>query len=327
MSAVRVVLAAALLPGCAYTLGRADVQYAADLAVLPLVQPSTDTRRWYVPLHSDTAGDYLLFVDTGYTYTTCDDDFVAALGLTTRGRGSVRGELGKLPTSKAKLPTLQLGEHLVSGLTCQVRDLGATSSIDDPDEVPVAGVLGMDVLRRFVVTFDPADGTMALQPPSDGALPDAGEGVVVLKREFLFGNRSVLPLHLDGRVVWPVVDTGATDTYVDGERLGLEPSEVQANATLRGSGGTGSSVRTLVHYDIADVRLGEVAIGAVELTDRRRSGGVDGLLGLDVLGAVLAEYDWANGRARFVPVQARELPSWTSWRDAGQPAARLHAPP
>ena len=90
MSAVRVVLAAALLPGCAYTLGRADVQYAADLAVLPLVQPSTDTRRWYVPLHSDTAGDYLLFVDTGYTYTTCDDDFVAALGLTTRGRGSVR---------------------------------------------------------------------------------------------------------------------------------------------------------------------------------------------------------------------------------------------
>ena len=318
---------AALGASCSHTLGRVEVQYAADVAVLPLVQPSTDLRRWYIPLHSEVAGDHLLFVDTGYTYTTCDDDFVAALGIDPRGRGSVRGELGRLPIRKAKLPPLVLGDHLVTGLTCQVRDLGATSSIDDPEEVPVAGVLGMDVLRRFLVTFDPSDGTMVLTPPGQAPLPASGTGIVPLQRELWFGTRSVLPLSLDGVITWPVVDTGATDTYVDGERLGLEPSEVQANATLRGSGGTGSSVRTLVHYDIADVRLGEVAIGAVELTDRRRSGGVDGLLGLDVLGAVLAEYDWANGRARFVPVQARELPSWTSWRDAGQPAARLHAPP
>jgi len=317
------VVLAGMLPGCAYTLGRAEVRYAADVAVLPLVQPSTDPRRWYLPLDGAGAGDQLLFVDTGYTYTTCDDDFVEALGLTTRGRGSVRGELGKLPTTKANLPPLQLGDHLISGLTCQVRDLGATSSIDDPAEVPVAGVLGMDVLRHFLVAFDPAAGTMALTPPDAAALPRQGEGVVQMRREFLFGTRRVLPLTLDGLVTWPVVDTGATDTYVDGERLGLVASEVQANATLRGSGGTGHSVRTLVHYDIREVRLGEVVVGAVELTDRPRSAGVEGLLGLDVLAYVHAEYDWQSGVARFRRVEPAELPAWAAWRREPDDAARL----
>jgi hypothetical protein len=137
--------------------------------------------------------------------------------------------------------------------------------------------------------------------------------VVPLKRELGVGIRAVLPIGFDDDELWPVVDTGATDTYVDGVRLGWEPSEVVAGATLRGTGGSGSVRRDLVHYDIAHVWLGEVDLGPVELTDRPRRGGTDGLLGLDVLGRVRAEYDWAGRRARFTVVDPVELPLWLSY--------------
>lgn len=288
--------------------------YADGAATLPLVQPTTDGRRWYVPLHSEVAGDHLLFVDTGYSYTTCDDGFVEALGLPTRGRVRVRGELGTLPTTKANLPPLRIGKHLVEGVTCQVRDLGTTSSLTDPEEVPIAGVLGMDVLRRFAVVFDPEAGTVRLDAPDLGRLPKEGEGVVRLKRELGLGIRVVLPVRFDAHELWPVLDTGATDTYIDGVRLGLEPSEIIAGATLRGTGGTGSTRRDLVHYDIEGVGLGDLALGPVELTDRPKNPGSDGLLGLDVLGRVRAEYDWGGRRARFVPVDPIELPLWMTWQ-------------
>lgn len=303
-----------LLGGCAYRLGPPDVVYADAAATLPLVQPSTDERRWYVPVQSEVAGDHLLFVDTGYSYTTCDDGFVAALGLPTKGRVRVRGELGTLPTTKANLPPLRIGDHVVEGVTCQVRDLGSTSSLTDPDEVPIAGVLGMDVLRRFAVAFDPAAGTLVLDAPERGPVGKEGEGVVPLKRELGIGIRVVLPVRFDADELWPVLDTGATDTYIDGLRLGLEPSEVIAGATLRGTGGSGVVRRDLIHYAIDDVGLGDLALGPVELTDRPRSHGSDGLLGLDVLGHVRAEYDWAGRRARFTRVEPTELPLWMSWR-------------
>ena len=309
------IIAACLWPACAYRLGPPRVHYADDVATLPLVQPTTDPRRWYVPVSSEVAGDHLLFVDTGYTFTTCDDDFVAALGLATRGSVPVRGELGKLPTTKANLPPLLIGGHRSEGVTCQVRDLGSTSSLDDPDEVPIAGVLGMDVLRRFRVAFDPAEGTVELAPPDHAPLPKEGEGIVKLKRELRVGIRVVLPVGFDDLEQWPILDTGATDTYIDGQRLGLEPSEIVSGATLRGTGGSGTERRDLIHYDIGRVQLGSLHLGPVELTDRPRRGGTDGLLGLDVLGQLRAEYDWSGRRARFVVVEPVELPLWLSWRD------------
>lgn len=319
--------ATCLLTACAARLGPPHVDYGAGVATLPLVQPSTDTRRWYVPVDAGNSGQWLFFVDSGYTHTTCDDAFIAALGVREEGRSRVYGELGAIPTRKAVLPDLHIGPHVVSELVCQTRDIGGTSSIDDPDEVPVAGVIGMDLLRRFRVVFDPEAGTMGLHARDD--LPPLGDGAASakLRREQLVGARVSMAIDLDGIEARTLVDTGATDTYVDGDKLGLAPGRVREGVTVRGTGKRGSATRDLVHYDIADVRLGDVSVGPVTLTDRKKRRGASGLLGQDVLGGYRSEFDWQAGWARFVRIEPTPLPSWTAWVEADGPGDVVRVAP
>ncbi len=312
-----------LLPGCAYKLGLPPVDYG-EARPLPLVQPSTDKRRWYVPVESDTLGPYLFFVDTGYTYSTCDDGLVDGLGLETRGRVNIRGELGKVHATKTRLRPLELGGHRVRDLVCQVRDLDSTSSIGDPDEVPIAGVLGMDVLRRFHVIFDPESGQVHLRDPSEvEGLPRDGEGVSRLKRTTPWvGLRARVALKVDGRTQWPILDTGATSTYVDGAQHGLEPSYHIDGVTVRGTGQGGTSIRTVSYYELDGVTVGGVPTGPVTLMDRDRPWWESGLLGLDLLSRFHQEYDFKRGRVRFSLARARALPQWVDAQHA--PGGRLH---
>lgn len=313
----RLHLALILLLGCAYRLGAPDVTWG-EVEPLPLVRPSTDGRRWYVPLDSERLGPHLLFVDTGYSFTTCDDDLIDALGLPTRGRVRVRGELGHAVGTKARLPPMVLGGHLVEGVVCQVRDLNETSSIRDPREVPIAGVLGMDVLRRFRLVFDPEKGLVELYDPNTtGRLPPRGEGIIRVRRE-RFGTRARVPLVVSGETTWPVIDTGASETYLDAARLGLQPDWEQADVTVRGTGSSGSVQRTLTYYS-ALVDIAGHDLGTVTVTGRRRSPLTPGLVGLDVLANFRQEYDFIAKRALFTPVTAPPLPTWKQWRDAPKP--------
>ena len=292
---------------CAFSLGHPDVRVGAGEARLPLVHPSNDPRRLYVPVDAGDAGEWLLFVDTGYTATTCDDGFVAALAAPTGGRSTVRGELGALPTTHAQLPRLTVGPHAVDDLVCQTRDLHTTSSLADPPEVPIAGVLGMDVLRHFDVRIDGA--WLVLTEPADASPAEAPTDAVRLRREWLVGPRRTVPARIDGRRDRLLLDTGATDTYVDGRRLGLTPSRTVAGVTVRGTGAAGAAVRDLVHYEVLAVDLG-VTVGPVELTDRRRGPLTPGLLGLDVLDGVHQDYRFRRRWAVFTPAPRVDRPAW-----------------
>ncbi len=308
----------ALLPlalsACAPRLGPPKVMYGTEVAVLPMVHPSTDARRWYVPVDAGEAGSWVFFVDTGYTHTTCDDGFVEALGVVERGRSRVYGEFGSIRTGKAQLPPLQIGEHRVEDLVCQTRDLASTSSISDPPEVPVAGVLGMDVFRRFRTRFDAGTGQIELLPPDAAEPLRAGTSTLKLRREQLgFGLRTHLELSVDGLPTRALVDTGATDTYIDGQKLGLAPSVVREGVTMRGTGQTSSRKMDVLHYDIDRVALGTTVVGPVTLTDRKARVGSPGLLGQDVLGRLRADFDWGRGWASFVLVAPADLPTWAVW--------------
>jgi hypothetical protein len=306
------------LVACAVRLGQPDVVVGDGVARLPLVTPSTDRRRHYLPVEVDSLGPWIFFVDTGYSASTCDDDFIEGLGLRARGRSPVRGELGSLTTSKARLPPMSLGPHRVERLICQTRDLDSTSSIDDPPEVRVAGVIGVDVLRAFDVTIDGA--WISLAPPE--SRPTPGPGVVRLRRERWVGGRVLIDVDIDGAVDRLLLDTGASDTYLDGERLGLEASAVE-RVTLRGTGAQGSAVRDVRQYDVAEVSLGGEAMGPVRLTDRPRGAFTPGLLGLDVLGDYRQEYYFGAGWARFTAAPRAQLPAW---EDRPPGAVRVEAP-
>jgi hypothetical protein len=308
---------------CGPRLGKPVVTHG-DPTVLPIVHPSQDKWRWYVVLEHPIAGEHLWFVDTGFPTTTCDDDFITTLGIETTGRYRSRGEVGAVKATRATLGTLAVGTHAVE-LNCVVRDLDTTSSVSDSREVAVAGVLGIDVLRNFHTVFDPSTATLELSTPQPDAI--VGDDVVTLRREFHFGRRVRLRIDVGDRHRWPVVDTGASHTHVDGRRLGLEPTRIREGVEIRGSGGSGSITRDLALYDVPTVALGPVATGPVTLTDRPRAGWIPGLLGLNVLAHFRQEYDFAHNRARFTPVSADEVPSYTRWRHGQRRTASSRAGP
>lgn len=299
---------------------RVKVQYG-PATTLPLVRPSTDPQRWYVALDSPELGERLFFLDSGYSISTCDDDFATALELRTHGRVLVRGEAGSLHAKRSQLPPFHFGGHQVDAFACLVRDLGSTSSIADPPEVPVAGVLGADFLRKFHVILDPSRAELTLAAPRRSTLNAQDPGVVPLRREYWVGTRFTVPIHLDGKRTRPVVDTGATHTHVDGHRLALKPEGPPRTITVRGSGTTGRARRVVLVFKVERLILGNEQPGPFLLRDRPAGPGVAGLLGLDIIGNLRQEYDFKKRLARFSSIDGATVPTWAAWR--ARPTAKI----
>lgn len=305
------------LAGCAPL----HVDYGA-VAELPLLHVSSDPSRWYTPV-ATPAGTQVWFVDTGYARTTCDDGLAASLGLETHGHVRVRGEAGTTHAQRARLPAVTLGGHTVEGLSCQVRDLGSTSSISDPSEVAVGGVLGIDVLGRFLLEIDPGAGVMRLYDP--GQRPgSAGGASVRLRREASLGTRMELPVTVDGAPLWMLLDTGADRTYVKGKAADLTPYTVREAVRVRGTGKGGGVTRDLAYYRVQELGVGDAALHGLTLLGRARPWWSDGLLGLDVISRFHGWYDLPARRARLEPVEEAELATFEDW--SGEPALAISAP-
>ena len=283
--------------GCAL-----HVRYGAP-ADLPLVRPSSDPTRWYTPVETP-AGPGVWFVDTGYSRTTCDDALAEALALRPAGPALVRGETGTFWARRARLGPLHLADHVVTGARCVVRDLATTSSIRDPVEGPVVGVLGLDVLRRFVVEVDAARATVVLHAPGDRSAGTAG---VALRPERRVGRRRAVRAEVDGDPRWLLVDTGADRSYVDGRPLGWTADWTRPGV-VRGSGPTGERPTVLRYYAGRALRLGGATFGDLTLVDRPRGG--PGLLGMDVWRQTHAILDFPGHRAVFALADPAPVPAW-----------------
>lgn len=302
-----------LLIGCGPKLGPPDVTYKAS-APMPLVQTSRDTGRWYVIVDTKSHGERLFFLDSGYARTTCDDDYVDELGLDTAGLVFVRGIGGTLVASKAKLPTLHAGGHEIRNFACIVRDLNQTSSIKDPLEVEVAGVIGADLLSRFVTEIDTERGDVRLIEPSRTE-PLTGDGVIALRRAGKAGTRFLVDAAIDGTTGRWLLDTGARGSHVDGDDYGLEPTSIREDAWIGGTGGSGGRHEDLAFFDGSTVVFADHAVDDLRLVHRDH-----GLFGFDLLGLnVLSHYritlDPGRRAARFVPITPAQLRQWRELND------------
>ncbi len=269
--------------------------YGEEVAVLPMVELRGDPRRVYVLVDDPELGSRVFFVDTAFSRTTCDDDFVAELGLEVqRTLRWSRGELGNIRLGRAVLPPFVIGGHEIPRLACAVRDLDSTSSVASSPEQPVAGVLGANLFARFVVIIDPRARTVTLLEPAVHPVED-GPGVVRLRREHGLGPRVRLPLVVDGETTWPLLDTGATRTHLDARRLDL-PLVEERLGMARGSGSTNQEATTFRIHEIQDVSLSGHHQGPVRIIDRRRAPWVPGLAGQDILGGYLLRIDTRHRR-------------------------------
>lgn len=301
------------LVACGPKLGAPDVSYG-EVEPLPMVQTSTDHNRWYVVVDTGTHGERLFFLDSGYARTTCDDDFVHELGLRPRGWIFVHGVGGSLIAKKARLPELSAGGHELSKFSCIVRDMHTTSSIKDPLEVDVAGVIGADLLSRFVTVIDPVTATVRLIPPDDTQpLPTSPE-VVRLRRRGVGGTRFMVQATVNRRGRWWLLDTGARGSHLDGSRYGIEPTSVREGAFIQGTGNGGGQTTDLHFFDDAAVVLAGQTIGELRLVDRTH--GIFGfdLLGLNVLGAFRITLDPGRRAARFELIEGQRIEQWSTWK-------------
>lgn len=280
-----------------------EVRYGEAVG-LPLVQVPEDTRRLYVVVQTESMGEQLWFFDTGYSHTTCDAATVEALGLPTRrSLARTRGELGSVRLEKARIPSFNLGGHEVRGLRCAVRDIPGTSSIPAGESYNVAGVIGSNLLRRFVVEVDPSTGLLTLHDPSTYDF----EPTFRARREWLVGPRLRVPVELDGARVWPVLDYGATGTYLDAERLGL-PLVEERQGQWQGTGNNNIETRTLRYYWAESTSLGEVEGPPIYVVDRQ---GFGGLVGMNLLMHYRVVLDYQSRQMQVEQVQPAELPLYS----------------
>jgi hypothetical protein len=298
-----VVLAPA--PASAGPFPRPRPVYTAAPVSLPLVEVPGDSKRLYVRVDDPNLGVRLFFVDTAFSRTTCDDGLAADLGLeieTTLRRS--RGELGTVKLGRIVLPDFELGGHSIPSLACAVRDLDSTSSVASTAEQPVAGVLGANLLGRFVVVIDPVARTMTLLDPAEHGLED-GPGVVRLRREHGVGPRIRLPLTVDGRQTWPLLDTGATRTHLDARRLDI-PLVAERQGVARASGATNQEPTVFRIHEVQQLDVAGHTMGPLRIIDRRRARCAPGLAGQDVLGGFVLTIDTQHRR---VKVEEPEAPA------------------
>lgn len=294
-------LLALALAGCGPKLGPPEVTYGPPQP-LPMRSTSVDASRWYVVVDTVTQGERVFFFDTGFSRTTCDDDFVADLGLRTSGLVFVHGAGGRTAATKARLPELQVGGHGIRDFACIVRDLDQTSSIKDPYEVEVAGVIGADLLSRFVTEMDPASARITLYAP--GAHPPLRGPSVPVRRSGLAGVRFMVPASLADKTGWWLLDTGAKSSHVDGARYGLTPTSTKEGAWIGGSGKNGGRHTDLSFYDGVAVGLLDTPITGLRLVDHPHGPLGFDILGLNVLGHYRMTLDAAGKRLFLDPLPA-----------------------
>jgi hypothetical protein len=287
------------LAACGPKLGPPEVTYGPPQP-LPMHGTSADAGRWYAVVDTHTHGERVFFFDTGFARTTCDDDFAADLDLQTRGVVFVHGVGGRLVATKARLPELQVGGHRVGAFACIVRDLDSTSSIKDPHDLDVAGVIGADLLTQFVTTIDPSLGRITLFEP--GKHPDPRGARVALRRSGPAGVRFMVPATLAGRERWWLLDTGASGTHVDGSRYGLTPTSYREDVWIGGTGRTGGSRVDLGFHDQMSLRFGRRSVEGLRLIDRPHGPFGFDILGLNVLRHYILTLDPSSRSLHLFPL-------------------------
>ena len=234
-----------------------------------------------------------LLLDTGSERSWLDAKFAAKLELYSTGIESIR-----LPYATREVDSIRVGDLGLDSV--HIRDLemfsGDLSSTSLAVGVPVDGILGCDVLRRFIVRIDLSSGSA--QFVTNSSAPPDEVSVRLHKVENLY----FVPLSVQGTSVNLLLDTGTNASSVS--------SHVWSNITthwrpqsmvdgVRSAGGAGSAKFVLIpRIDIGSVTAKNVPLRVQPQTPDGLFADTDfdGLLGTDVLGQFIVTLDLADDK-------------------------------
>ena len=234
-----------------------------------------------------------LLLDTGSERSFLDSRFAARLQIFPSGVESVLLPYGKKEVDRIRIGDLGLDAVHLRDLEVLSGDLGATSLAVG---VPVDGIFGIDLLRRFIVRIDFPSGSAKLV--ANSAMPP-GEICVRLHH---IENRYFVPLKVQGTSVNLLLDTGSNASSVSSQSWSNITKYWQAQSMVdgvRSSGGSGTAKFVLIPtINIGDAKAINIPL---RVQSQTRDGlfadaGFDGLLGTDVLRQFIVTLDLANDK-------------------------------
>jgi hypothetical protein len=210
---------------------------------------------------------------------------------------------GHIPARAVFIDSLSLGPVVAEGITAALVSPG-TLRLDRRvahgimESVPIAGVIGTDLLRHLDITLDAGEGTITIRRPR--------RDVHAARNLFWVGYPVVRLVTKDGRPVLFGLDTGAEGTYVTTALLRKLPrtSVAARRMTL---GGLGPD-REQTHFVARDLTLSDgdyaITLHNSPITPDRRWTFVafDGVIGSDVALSSRMHLDFTNGVFDVRPV-------------------------
>ncbi len=268
--------------------------------------------RIHLPVSVNGNAPVAFILDTGAGTTSLDADYASTLGIQGESGGNAMGAAGSVQIKVAKDVVFRIGDIDHRRARAPLLPLGPVSLRAGR---PLGGVLGQDVLVRFVTEFDYAASTVTFHDPATFQAPN---GAVAIPFKLEHGLPMIqVPITLeDGRTLNAklMVDSGAAAPLVLKkhfvEKNKIDTSRGISTAIGLGVGGaTKERMGRVARVDVAGVALAN----AVTMFSESTAGALadrssDGLLGGEILRRFRFITDYPHKRLWFVPTDAVKAP-------------------
>ena len=213
----------------------------------------------YLSVMLDGKGPYRFIYDTGGANIV---DPAVAQEIGASGHGSIQGGgVGSTTESVsfAKVDSMQIGSATMKDQLFGVAPTRMGFGMSGGQ--PVDGLIGFEVLSRFVTTFDYARGAVVLSMPGNAASPTSGSGVLPF---VLDGRQPQFACGIDGIGAQCTLDTGARDSItLMGPFIAAHPQIVPSTMSGVGVNGFGFGGPALGKLG----RIGSVRFGSFTITN------------------------------------------------------------
>lgn len=163
MRCLGLLILAGLTVSCVQSPRTATPADTSGPGVVPFTLAGAGGAAVVVPVTINGQGPWNFVVDTGATLTCLDRSLVSELDLPEaagiQGVGASIGSSGQVALHR--VDTITVGDVEATDLTVCALDLGNMQSVG----LDARGLLGLNVLKAYTVTFDFSAGTMTLAPP------------------------------------------------------------------------------------------------------------------------------------------------------------------
>lgn len=209
------------------------------------------------PIRIDGGDQHLFVVDTGAEGSAVYSRFAREAVLELAGQEKIVGQTGAASLPLRRIARLELDGRTVGPIT-------ASELPDRADGAVMAGIIGIDVMGRYLVDFDLPSARIALLDGAEAQTLIASLGTATTART-VDGGLLAVPVQVNGVTGWGVIDTGARETRINTRFATLAKVEADAagtDVTVHGATNSATQLRPgktrtvqLLGRDITDAKV------------------------------------------------------------------------